>query len=153
MTPCALGIIMISAIGAIGSPGFIVCFFSWHLPVLCLRGGFSWPLYFIPIPQRSRSSYFEQRQSRHRTQAHNYARHMHDAANHPASFWSLCAHLHRQLVPDVFVDRQDGISLHHGVIGSEGHHALISVDRYADGLSVGLAEACISMMMRRDGRI
>ena len=39
------------------------------------------------------------------------------------------------------------------MIGSKGRHALISVDRYADGLSVGLAEACISMMMQRDGQV
>ena len=43
---------------------------------------------------------------------HNYAGHMHDTASHPTSFWSPCAHLHHQLVPNAFVDWQDGISLH-----------------------------------------
>ena len=39
------------------------------------------------------------------------------------------------------------------MIESEGRRALISFDQYADGLSVGLTEACISMMVRRDGRV
>ena len=39
------------------------------------------------------------------------------------------------------------------MIGREGSRALMYVDPYVDGLSVGLAQACISMMVRRNGRV